>query len=246
MKIETNNLTPVQTMPASEKGTFGKVASPLMDGKAVKQGENVAAQTPAGNNGVPELQPPGSNALEGVSSEMGDGQSINFQELFMWMATMASEYIKQQAELLKTRQKSVEGGYQASLDSAQSNFAKNMSTAIVGIASSAVTLVGSTVSALQLGKIDQSLPDLDKQQLTTNANLYLQSSSSLGKIIESGGGIYGASKELDAKKQEALAGLINKTTESISNNEAATRQILEKFSNDLVATLKNFYASTTR
>ncbi len=220
-----------------------------MDGKAVKQGENVAAQTPVGNNGVPELQPPGSNALEGVSSEMGDGQSINFQELFMWMATMASEYIKQQAELLKTRQKSVEGGYQASLDSAQSNFAKNLSTAIFGIVSSAVTLVGSVKSAVELGRIDPKLANLTTPEANTamaNANLYAQGGSALGKTIESVGGIYGASKELDAKKQEALAGLINKTTESISNNEAATRQILEKFSNDLVATLKNFYASTTR
>jgi hypothetical protein len=52
--------------------------------------------------------------------------------------------------------------------------------------------------------------------------------------------------ELDAKKQEALSQLIAKTAESISSNEGSSRQILEKFANELMAMLKNFYASTTR
>ena len=89
------------------------------------------------------------------------------------------------------------------------------------------------------------------------ATLKIKSATGLGETanaIASGfssatnsiGGVVSAGQELDAKKQEALSQLIAKTADSISNNEGSTRQIIDKFVNDLMATLKNFYASTTR
>ena len=192
-----------------------------MGDKSVFQGETVAYQAPVGNgSSVPEIPPPGDTTPVGFSG-FGDGESVDFQQLLMWIANMASEYIKQQSELLKTRQKAIESGYDASITAANQNFDKNMTQAIIGIVGSSVALGGAGIAGFKLGAAGKELKNL----------------SGTSKVAGTG---------VDVKKQEALSQLISKTAESISSNEGSSRQIIEKFANELIAMLKNFYASTTR
>lgn len=270
MKIETNTLNPAQAIPESEKGTSSPGGSRLMGDKSVIQGETVANQAPLGNgSSVPEIPPPGDTTPVELSG-FGEGQSVDFQQLLMWIANMASEYIKQQSELLKTRQKAVESGYDASIAAANQNFDKNMTQAIIGIVGSAVSLGGAGIAGFKLGAAGKELknlsgtgkvagtgvdvktalnPDLAKlkiEQLTGVGQTWNAAAGSFSQGIQSAASAGAAFMELDAKKQEALSQLISKTAESISSNEGSSRQIIEKFANELMAMLKNFYASTTR
>jgi hypothetical protein len=66
---------------------------------------------------VPDIPPP--DAPAGANLQFSQEQIMNLQDLLMWIATMAAEYIKQQNELNLSKQKAVETGFQASMDSAQ-------------------------------------------------------------------------------------------------------------------------------
>jgi hypothetical protein len=270
MKIETNTLSPAQTIPGTEKGTSATGGSRLMADKSVTQGETVTNQTPVDNgSGAPEIPPPSETTPVGLSG-FGEGQSVDFQQLLMWIANMAAEYIKQQSELLQTRQKAVESGYSASIDAAKQNFTKNLVQAIIGIVGSSIAIAGAGIAGFKLGVAGKELknlsgtskatgtgvdvktaltPDQAKmkiEQLTGVGQTWNAAAGSLSQGIQGFGGAAAAFLELDAKKQEALSQLIAKTAESISSNEASSRQIIEKFANELIAMLKNFYASTTR
>jgi hypothetical protein len=182
----------------------------------------------------------------------------------MWIATMAAEYIKQQNELNQTRQKAVEQGFKASMDAAQKNYDKNMTQAIVGIVGASVSLAGAGFAGFKLAgagkevKALNALKGVDGEkvqikiktatidqatQVGQTANAMASGASQGGQSIA---GTVAADQEYDAKAQEALAQLIAKTAESLANNEGATRQIIDKFANDLMALLKGFSASTVR
>lgn len=260
MKVETNNITPTQSIPGSDKGTGVSTNNRILEDQSLVQGATVTSQPPAGASGAPEIPSPDSAAQVGLPS-FGNGQVVDMQQLLMWIANMAAEYIKQQTELNQTRQKAVESGFDASIEAANKNFDKNMTQAIVGIVGASVSLAGAGFSAFTLGSVAsdvKSLSGLDvasadfkfatakidsATQMGQTANAFASGASSAANSI---GGVVSAGQELDAKRQEALSGLIAKTADSISNNEGSTRQIIDKFVNDLMATLKNFYASTAR
>lgn len=241
MKVETNNITPTQSIPGSDKGTGVSTNNRILEDQSLVQGATVTSQPPAGASGAPEIPSPGSAAQVGLPS-FGNGQVVDMQQLLMWIANMAAEYIKQQTELNQTRQKAVESGFNASIEAANKNFDKNMTQAIVGIVGASVSLAGAGFSAFKLSGATAGTMDAVKATVET-ANAIASGFSSATNSI---GGVVSAGQELDAKKQEALSQLIAKTADSISNNEGSTRQIIDKFVNDLMATLKNFYASTAR
>ena len=241
MKVETNNITPTQSIPGSDKGTGVSTNNRILEDQSLVQGATVTSQPPAGASGAPEIPSPDSAAQVGLPS-FGNGQVVDMQQLLMWIANMAAEYIKQQTELNQTRQKAVESGFDASIEAANKNFDKNMTQAIVGIVGASVSLAGAGFSAFKLSGATAGTMDAVKTTVET-ANAFASGVSSATNSI---GGVVSAGQELDAKKQEALSGLIAKTADSISNNEGSTRQIIDKFVNDLMATLKNFYASTAR
>ena len=260
MKVETNNITPTQSIPGSDKGTGVSTNNRILEDQSLVQGATVTSQPPAGASGAPEIPSPDSAAQVGLPS-FGNGQVVDMQQLLMWIANMAAEYIKQQTELNQTRQKAVESGFDASIEAANKNFDKNMTQAIVGIVGASVSLAGAGFSAFTLGNVASDVKSLsgldvasaDFKSATTNIDYATQMgqtanafASGFSSATNSIGGVVSAGQELDAKKQEALSGLIAKTADSISNNEGSTRQIIDKFVNDLMATLKNFYASTAR
>ena len=241
MKVGTNNITPTQSIPGSDKGTGVSTNNRILEDQSLVQGATVTSQPPAGASGAPEIPSPGSAAQVGLPS-FGNGQVVDMQQLLMWIANMAAEYIKQQTELNQTRQKAVESGFDASIEAANKNFDKNMTQAIVGIVGASVSLAGAGFSAFKLSGATAGTMDAVKATVET-ANAIASGFSSATNSI---GGVVSAGQELDAKKQEALSQLIAKTADSISNNEGSTRQIIDKFVNDLMAMLKNFYASTAR
>jgi len=258
MKIDPNTLSPAQTIPGLEKATSGTAVTRVMIGQTLTQGETVSAKPPAENNGAPEIPKPEETAQVDFSGS-NDGQEVNIQQLLMWIANMAAEYIKQQGDLLKTRQKAVEAGFNASLDAAQKNYDKNMTQAIVGIVGASVSLGGAGIAGVKLGSAGKELKGLKGltdndfksqtakiDQITATGQTWNAAAGSLSQGIQSTGAAGTAGMELDAKQQEALSQLIAKTAESISSNEGSARQIIDKFANDLMAMLKNFYASTTR
>lgn len=262
MKVETNNITPAQSIPGSDKGTGVSTNNRILEDQSLVQGATVTSQPPAGASGAPEIPSPDEAAQVGLPS-FGNGQAVDMQQLLMWIATMAAEYIKQQTELNQTRQKAVESGFNASIEAANKNYDKNMTQAIVGIVGASVSLASAGFSAYKLGTVASDVKGLsaltvDGQksaldaatrkidyatQLGQSVNAIASGASSAANSI---GGVVSAGQELDAKRQEALSQLIAKTADSISNNEGSTRQIIDKFVNDLMAMLKNFYASTTR
>lgn len=256
MKVETNS--PLQNIPGSDKVTGTLITNRLLGDQALIQGETVTSQPPAHLSGTPEIPAPEETTRVGIPT-FGDGQEVNIQQLLMWIATMASEYIKQQNELLKTRQKAVEGGFKASMDAAQKNYDKNMTQAIVGIVGASVSLAGAGFAGFKLagaGKEVKGLSGLSDSALkvkTTSIDHATQIAQTANAVAsgtsqgsQSIAGTVAAGQEYDAKAQEALAQLIAKTAESITSNEGATRQIIEKFANELMALLKNFSASTVR
>ena len=262
MKVETNNITPTQSIPGSDKGTGVSTNNRILEDQSLVQGATVTSQPPAGASGAPEIPSPDSAAQVGLPS-FGNGQVVDMQQLLMWIANMAAEYIKQQTELNQTRQKAVESGFDASIEAANKNYDKNMTQASVGIGGASVSLASAGFSAYKLGTVASDVKSLSGLAGSENkvafeaATLKIKSATGLGETanaIASGfssatnsiGGVVSAGQELDAKKQEALSQLIAKTADSISNNEGSTRQIIDKFVNDLMATLKNFYASTAR
>jgi len=320
MKIETNS--PLQNIPGSDTGIGTLTSNRILDDQALVQGKTVTSRATSDHSGKPEIPDPEKTNSVGTTSYGGE-QVIDIQQLLMWIATMAAEYIKQQNELLKTRQKAVEGGFQASMDAAQKNYDKNMTQAIVGIVGASVSLAGAGMSSLNLGSAGKELKVLGKAPKATDApttgvnaqspanmdlskvapkvaeapatgvNAQSAVNSDLSKVApkvaeapateinakpavntevsklkidhltakgqtwnaaagglsqasQSMGGTVSAGQEYDAKADEALAQLIAKTAESITSNEGATRQIIEKFANDLMAMLKNFTASSVR
>jgi hypothetical protein len=256
MKVETNS--PLQNILGSDTGIGTLTTNRVLDAQALLQGETVTSQPPQDSSGTPEIPSPDETASVGTTSYGGD-QVIDIKQLLMWVATMAAEYIKQQNELLKTRQKAVEGGFKASMDAAQNNYDKNMTQAIVGIVGASVSLAGAGFAGFKLtgaGKEIKGLGGMDKAtikeksmlidhstQIAQTANAVASGTSQGSQSIA---GTVSADQEYDAKADEALAQLIAKTAESITSNEGSTRQIIEKFANDLMALLKNFAASTTR
>lgn len=295
MKVETNS--PLQNIPGSDTGIGILTTNRVLDDQALIQGKTVTSQAPSDHSGTPEIPDPNETTSVGTTSFGGD-QVIDIQQLLMWIATMAAEYIKQQNELLKTRQKAVEGGFKASMDAAQKNYDKNMTQAIVGIVGASVSLAGAGMASLNLGSAGKELKvlakapkatdapatgvsaqsavntDLSKaapkvaeapateinikpavnteasklkiDHLTAKGQTWNAAAGGLSQGSQSIGGTVSADQEYDAKADEALAQLIAKTAESITSNEGSTRQIIEKFANDLMALLKNFAASTTR
>ena len=269
MKVETNSVSSTPAISGTDKGTEAKVNNRVLGDQSVVQGKTVSAETPAAGTGAPEIPAPGETTSVG-GPNFGGGSVVDIQQLLMWIATMAAEYIKQQSELNKTRQKAVEAGYQASIDAAQKNYDKNMTQAIVGIVGASVSLAGAGIAGLKLGSAGKELKNLTKgpvtsqtgvdvktavspettrlkiDQLTATGQTWNAASGSLSQGIQSIGGAVSAGQELDAKQQEALSQLISRTTETITSNEGSTRQIIDKFANELMALLKNFYASTAR
>jgi hypothetical protein len=75
------------------------------------------------------------------------------------------------------------------------------------------------------------------------ANTLAQAGSGIATGIT---GAVTAGQEYDAKAQEALAQLIAKTVDSIANNQGSTRANIEKFTTELMASLKAFISSSTR
>jgi hypothetical protein len=267
MKIETTAPATTQPIPGTEKGAASDPSNRLLADPALVQGSFVSATPPAGNPGAPEIpEPTAPAALE--STTFGGDKTVDIQQLLMWIATMAAEYIKQQNELNKTRQKAVEQGFNASMDAAQKNYDKNMTQAIVGIVGASVSLAGAGFAGFKLagaGKelknlrgdtSGQGVSSLSEQGFKTSV-ASIDHSTQLGQTanaIASGvsqgsqsiAGTVAADQEFDSKAQEALAQLIAKTAESLANNEGSTRQIIDKFATDLMALLKGFSASTVR
>jgi len=267
MKIETNSPTAVQSLPSTDKAASTDATNRLLSDPALVQGGTVTAQPPSGNSGAPEIPAPSETSAVD-SAAFGGDKTIDIQQLLMWIATMAAEYIKQQNELNVTRQKAVEQGFTASIDAAQKNYDKNMTQAIVGIVGASVSLAGAGFAGFKLagaGKELKSLrgntsgegvTSLSKEGFKTSV-ASIDQSTQLGQtanaiasgVSQGAQGIAGtvtAGQEFDAKAQEALAQLIAKTADSITSNEGATRQIIEKFTNELMAMLKNFTASSVR
>ena len=258
MKIETNSPTAVQSLPGTEKGASTDTTNRLLSDPALIQGGTVTAQPPSGNSGAPEIPAP-SETSSVDSTTFGGDKTIDIQQLLMWIATMAAEYIKQQNELNKTRQKAVEQGFNASMDAAQKNYDKNMTQAIVGIVGASVSLAGAGFAGFKLagaGKEVKALKGLEGDALKGKA-LSIDQATQAGQTAnamasgvsqgsQSIAGTVAADQEFDAKAQEALAQLIAKTAESLANNEGSTRQIIDKFATDLMALLKGFAASTVR
>ena len=269
MKIETNSPTAVQSLPGTDKAASTDAANRLLSDPALVQGGTVTAQPPSGNSGAPEIPAPSETSAVD-SATFGGDKTIDIQQLLMWIATMAAEYIKQQNELNVTRQKAVEQGFTASIDAANQNFTKNLMQAFVGIVGSAVALGGAGIAGVKLGSAGKELknltsankitgtgvdvktattPDLAKlkiDQLTGVGQNWNTAAGGVSQAIQGFGGVAAAGLELDAKQQEALSQLIAKTADSITSNEANTRQIMEKFTNELMAMLKNFTASSVR
>jgi hypothetical protein len=272
MKVETNSITQTPGLSGTEKGTGSTGTNRILEGQSVVEGGTVPAENQSQNNGVPEIPPPSETAPVG-SVDFGDGSMFNMEELLMWIANMAAEYIKQQAELLKTRQKSVESGFDASMDAALKNYDKNMTQAIVGIVGASVSLAGSGMAALNLRSAGMEIKNLAQaskvpktpdagvvaqtpansdltrlkiDQLTGKGQAWNAGAGALSQGVQNFGGTFSADQELDAKQKEALSQLIAKTAESITSNEGSTRQIIEKFVNELMTMLKNFFAASVR
>ena len=272
MKIETNSPTAIQSLPGTEKGAATDITNRLLSDPALIQGGTVTAQPPSGNSGAPEIPAP-SETSSVDSTTFGGDKTIDIQQLLMWIATMAAEYIKQQNELNVTRQKAVEQGFTASIDAAQKNYDKNMTQAIVGIVGASVSLAGAGMASFNLGSAGKEIkvlakapkatdapatgvnaqlavnPDVSKlkiDQFTAKGQTWNAAAGGLSQGAQGVAGTVTAGQEFDAKAQEALAQLIAKTADSITSNEGATRQIIDKFVNDLMAMLKNFTASSVR
>jgi len=258
MKIETNALSAAKPIPGTENGVSSDHSTRLLGDPALVQGGLVAAAPPAGNTGAPEIPEPTETASVETTTFGGD-KTVDIQQLLMWIATMAAEYIKQQNELNKTRQKAVEQGFNASMDAAHKNYDKNMTQAIVGIVGASVSLAGAGFAGFKLagaGKEVKGLKGLEGDALKGKA-LSIDQATQTGQTAnamasgvsqgsQSIAGTVAADQEFDAKAQEALAQLIAKTAESLANNEGSTRQIIDKFATDLMALLKGFSASTVR
>jgi hypothetical protein len=258
MKVETNTITQTPGLSGTEKGTGSIGNNRVLEGQSVVKSETIPAQNPSQNNGVPEIPPPSETAPVGTV-DFGDGSMFNMEELLMWIANMAAEYIKQQAELLKTRQKAVESGFNASMDAALKNYDKNMTQAIVGIVGSAVSLAGAGVAGFKVASAGKQVAGLKGLEgdalkvktasidhLTGAGQVWNSGAAGASQAAQNIGGTVAAGQELDAKQKEALSQLIAKTAESISSNEGSARQIIEKFVNELMAMLKNFYAASVR
>jgi cytochrome c556 len=258
MKIETNSPTAIQSLQGTEKGASTDATNRLLSDPALIQGGTVTAQPPSGNSGAPEIPAP-SETSSVDSTTFGGDKTIDIQQLLMWIATMAAEYIKQQNELNVTRQKAVEQGFTASIDAAQKNYDKNMTQAIVGIVGASVSLAGAGFAGFKLAGASKTVKGLDPSDVDAfkTKTLSIDQSTQVAQSVnamasgasQGAQGIAGtvtAGQEFDAKAQEALAQLIAKTADSITSNEGATRQIIDKFVNDLMAMLKNFTASSVR
>lgn len=258
MKIETNSPTAIQLLPGTEKGASTDATNRLLSDPALIQGGTVTAQPPSGDSGAPEIPAPSETASVD-STTFGGDKTIDIQQLLMWIATMAAEYIKQQNELNVTRQKAVEQGFTASIDAAQKNYDKNMTQAIVGIVGASVSLAGAGFAGFKLAGAGKTVKGLDASDANAfktktlsidHSTQVAQSVNAMASGTSQGAqGVAGtvtAGMEFDAKAQEALAQLIAKTADSITSNEGSTRQIIDKFVNDLMAMLKNFTASSVR
>ena len=253
MKIETPSSSVASNIAGVVSVSNKSPENRVLGDAAVIQGETVPQDGPkVESSGIPEIPPPG-------ASSPGGNPTLNIQDLLMWIATMAAEYIKQQNELNQTRQKAVETGFKASIDAANKNYDKNMTAAIVGIVGSVVSLSASGFSAYKLGGAGKQVLGLKGQQgdvlkvsttqidhSTQVAQTVNAAASGTSQSIQSIGGTVSAGQEFDAKQQEALAQLIAKTAETITSNEGATKAIIEKFVNDLMALLKNFTAASVR
>jgi hypothetical protein len=258
MKIETNSGSAVTHIPGTDNSAKSGSSTPLLDNRAVLKGGNVNAAPDSGNNGAPNIPPPDkTTSVDSLS--FGEDKMVNIPQLLMWIATMAAEYIKQQNELNNSLQKANEQGFKASMQAAEKNYSKNLTQAIVGIVGSAISLAGSAISGFKLagaGKELKGLQGLEGEAFKTStlkidhstqvAQTVNAVASGASQGIQSGAGIAVAGLEYDAKAQEALSQLIAKTADSLAKNEGSTRQIIEKFVNDLIALLKNFSASNVR
>lgn len=258
MKIEANSPTAVQSLPGTDKAASTDATNRLLSDPALVQGGTVTAQPPSGNSGAPEIPAPSETSAVD-SATFGGDKTIDIQQLLMWIATMAAEYIKQQNELNVTRQKAVEQGFSASIDAAQKNYDKNMTQAIVGIVGASVSLAGAGFAGFKLGGAGKEVKGLKgladdalKEKIATidHSTQLGQTANAMASGASQGAqGVAGtvtAGQEFDAKAQEALSQLIAKTADSITSNEGSTRQIIDKFVNDLMAMLKNFTASSVR
>jgi len=280
MKVQENTSTQATHLSGTSNPAAPAATNRLMNDPSVVQGGLVgSAPGTQETSGVPEIPDP--DAMVGANLKFSDEQIINLQELLMWIATMAAEYIKQQNELNVTKQKAIETGYNASMESADKTFSKNLTQAIVGLVGSAVSFVASGYAGVKLFQVRANVSnvrDIAKQtqplktdgvkvetkgldakmELEFKANTALMDrASTVGQtanafaqggagVANSGAGIATAFQEYDAKAQEALAQLIAKTVDSISSNEGSTRANIEKFTTELMATLKNFVASSAR
>jgi hypothetical protein len=280
MKVQENTPTQSTHLSGTSNPAAPAATNRLMNDPSVVQGGVVGSASGAQEtSGVPEIPDP--DTVANVNLKFSDEQMMNLQDLLMWIATMAAEYIKQQNELNISKQKSIETGYNASMESAQKNYSKNLAQAIVGIIGSAVSLAASSFSAVKLAQVrgnvsnvremaKQSQPpktegvkvetkgldakmEIDLRLNTTvidNASAVGQTANTLaqaGSGIATGiTGAVTAGQEYDAKAQEALAQLIAKTVDSIANNQGSTRANIEKFTTELMASLKAFISSSTR
>lgn len=280
MKIQESTSTQTSPISGTNNPAAPAATNRLMNDPSVVQGGVVGSPSGATEtSGVPEIPDP--NAPVGANLKFSDEQIMNLQELLMWIATMAAEYIKQQNELNISKQKAVETGYNASMESAQKNFDKNLAQAIVGIIGSAISLGAAGFSAVKLFQVRGNVSNLremakqsqplktesvaaksaatqaiESEALKVNTTL-IDRASTVGQTANSlaqGGsgmatgitGIVTAGQEYDAKAQEALAQLIAKTVDSIANNQGSTRANIEKFTIELMASLKSFIASSAR
>lgn len=280
MKVQENTPTQSTHLSGTSNPAAPAATNRLMNDPSVVQGGVVGSASGAQEtSGVPEIPDP--DTVANVNLKFSDEQILNLQELLMWIATMAAEYIKQQNELNISKQKSIETGYNASMESAQKNYSKNLAQAIVGIIGSAVSLAASSFSAVKLAQVrgnvsnlreiaKQSQPPktenvtaksaatqaIDSEALKLNTT-FIDRASTVGQTANSVAqglsgvatgitGIFTAGQEYDAKAQEALAQLIAKTVDSIANNQGSTRANIEKFTTELMASLKAFISSSTR
>lgn len=260
MKIETspqpvNTVTDTSSVASTSTGSSSKV----MGGPSVSQAASVEKTSEPTTSGIPDLPSP--SATNSASTSITDNQIHNIGDLLRWIAQFASELIKMQNDLNVVKQKSVESGFEASIHSAQDNYTKNMTQAVVGIIGSAISGVGAVASFKSLsnvGKTAVGMKGMDagsaefnvaKSNIdiaTAKSQAWGQSANMTSGGIQGVGGLAAASAERDSKKEEALSQLISKTAENISSTGSANQEAVNKFVNEMLQGLKNLYASASR
>jgi hypothetical protein len=233
--------------------------------------QNDVPKKEGGLEEVPKLDPP----IALTAADISEEQFNQFMALLMKLLQLAGEVMETQAQNLKNRQSANMNVYQSQIGAADANLSKNTLNAWMGIAAGGLALAASAFSFKQLASAGSKTAEFAKlskpgggtesvtavsdsskltlkalgreiDQLNTKAQTTTAAANASGSLLTSSGQMAASQRELEASSKEALANLQRKGAESLDQAVSSSQAIIDKFSSDLVASLKNVSMAAVR